>query len=178
MGGESAASSAATAIRSPDLDRADLWGQLCETAKQDRFRRRELRVVTRFSQTRAAKLVPKLIAPTPSPTPTRTATVNESSKPMPSGALAQALHITQEGMTAFQRLQEQTAQLHRQFLQNQEIAQQTLNRMIEQQQQLILSSLGVSAPVQTTPPPLAALSAARAGDIPIACKAAGGKGAS
>ncbi len=85
--------------------------------------------------------------------------MNEPSKPTPSGALAQALHITQEGMTAFQRLQEQTAQLHRQFLQNQEVAQQTLNRMIEQQQQLILSSLGVAAPVQTTPPPLAALPA-------------------
>ncbi len=85
--------------------------------------------------------------------------MSDSSK-VNSGSLAQALQITQEGMAAFQRLQEQTAQLHRQFLQGQESAQQTLNRLIEQQQQLILSSLG-AMPIphivpRPSPPPVVA----------------------
>jgi NAD(P)-dependent dehydrogenase (short-subunit alcohol dehydrogenase family)/acyl carrier protein len=68
----------------------------------------------------------------------------------PNSALTQALQITQEGLQVFQRLQEQTAQLHRQFLQSQETAQQSLSRLIEQQQQLLLASLG-QAPMPTAP---------------------------
>src|SRR5262249_34022719 len=61
------------------------------------------------------------------PTAPRTATVSERppTPPLPPSALSQALQITQEGMATFQRLQEQTAQLHRQVLQGQEAAQQT-----------------------------------------------------
>ena len=99
---------------------------------------------------------PGLVRETSTAISTRTATVSESNKQAPAGALAHALQITQEGMAAFQKLQEQTAQLHRQFLQNQETAQQTLNRLIEQQQQLLLSSMGVIPQlVAPTPPPVA-----------------------
>jgi acyl transferase domain-containing protein/NAD(P)-dependent dehydrogenase (short-subunit alcohol dehydrogenase family) len=53
------------------------------------------------------------------------------------GNLAQALEITQQNLLAFQKLQEQTAQLHRQFLENQESAQRTLQILVEQQQAIL-----------------------------------------
>src|SRR5262249_61896639 len=74
--------------------------------------------------------------------PAGNANVSEPQRPPNNSALAQALQLTQGGLSVFQRLQEQTAQLHRQFLQTQETAQQTLTRLIEQQQQLLLASLG------------------------------------
>src|SRR5262249_38746978 len=84
---------------------------------------------------------------TPAIPPSRVSNVSETPKAPPGSALAQALHLTQEGLTVFQRMQEQTAQLHKQFLQSQDTAQQTLQRLIEQQQQLLLASIG-AAPVQ------------------------------
>jgi acyl transferase domain-containing protein/NAD(P)-dependent dehydrogenase (short-subunit alcohol dehydrogenase family) len=91
-------------------------------------------------------------AKTPSPlTSPRIVNVSEPQRPPNSSALAQALQLTQEGLGVFQRLQEQTAQLHRQFLQSQETAQQTLTKLIEQQQQLLLASLG-AAPLPVAPP--------------------------
>ncbi len=91
-------------------------------------------------------------------------TVSHSNHAPPGSALAQALQITQEGLSAFQRLQEQTAQLHRQFLQTQESAQQALSRLIEQQRQLLLGNSGFSPPPQlrTESPPPAPISAAPA----------------
>jgi acyl transferase domain-containing protein len=71
--------------------------------------------------------------------PSRIASVAESIK-LPSSGLSQVLQVTQEGLIAFQKLQEQTAQLHRQFLQGQEAAQTALARLIEQQQQLMLGT--------------------------------------
>ena len=73
--------------------------------------------------------------------------------------LEQALRVTQESLAAFQRLQEQTAQLHKQFLETQESAQRTLQTLVEGQQRIVASSLGMplSAPMLHAPiatPPL------------------------
>jgi len=51
-------------------------------------------------------------------------------------ALAQALQTTREQMNALVRLQEQTANLHKQFLEGQQTAVRTLHLLLEQQQRL------------------------------------------
>jgi acyl transferase domain-containing protein/acyl carrier protein len=85
--------------------------------------------------------------------------------PMPDAdpnALAQALLITQQSLAALQRMQEQTAALHKQFLESQESAQRTLHALVEQQQALLLSGLGAGGPLPalpTLPPPPPAPSA-------------------
>src|SRR5262249_52888048 len=43
-------------------------------------------------------------------------------------ALTAALRFTQESLAAFQKMQEQTAQIHRQFLEHQNTAQETLRQ--------------------------------------------------
>ncbi|VTU00048.1 polyketide-type polyunsaturated fatty acid synthase : Erythronolide synthase OS=Geobacter uraniireducens (strain Rf4) GN=Gura_2012 PE=4 SV=1: ketoacyl-synt: Ketoacyl-synt_C: Acyl_transf_1: PP-binding: KR: PS-DH [Gemmataceae bacterium] len=61
-------------------------------------------------------------------------------------ALAQALLVTQQSLASLQRMQEQTAALHKQFLDAQDAAQRTLQVLVEQQQAMLLSGLG-GAPV-------------------------------
>ena len=56
--------------------------------------------------------------------------------------LAEALRMTQENMARFQKLQEQTNQLHRQFLEGQAQSQRTFQALVEQQHNLIQASLG------------------------------------
>jgi acyl transferase domain-containing protein len=75
----------------------------------------------------------------------------------PSENLAALLRLTQENMTALQRLQEQTAQLHRQFLDGQETAGRTFHALLEQQQRLLAGGLSVPVPppVVTAPVPAA-----------------------
>jgi NAD(P)-dependent dehydrogenase (short-subunit alcohol dehydrogenase family)/acyl carrier protein len=71
-------------------------------------------------------------------------------------ALTQALQVTQQSLAAFHKLQEQTAQLHRQFLENQEAAQRTLQMLVEQQHALLLGGtvnpLNRPAPTGPLPP--------------------------
>jgi acyl transferase domain-containing protein len=69
--------------------------------------------------------------------------------PDSSGGLAQALQITRESLAALQRVQEQTAHLHRQFLEGQEAAQRTIHLLVEQQQRFLQASL--SMPLSTLP---------------------------
>ncbi len=66
-------------------------------------------------------------------------------------ALAQALLMTQQSLAALQRMQEQTAALHKQFLESQETAQRTLQSLVEQQQTLLLSGLGAGVPLPAMP---------------------------
>jgi acyl transferase domain-containing protein/NAD(P)-dependent dehydrogenase (short-subunit alcohol dehydrogenase family) len=72
--------------------------------------------------------------------------------PMANDSFSDALRVTQESLAAFQRMQEQTAQLHKQFLETQESAQRTLQVLVEGQQRFLAASLGLP----TTPPPAAA----------------------
>jgi acyl transferase domain-containing protein len=77
------------------------------------------------------------------------------SNPPDSLALAQALQLTRDSLAALQRMQEQTAQLHRQFLESQDAAQRTVQLLVEQQQRLLQVSLGLpvsSAPLAAPPP--------------------------
>jgi acyl transferase domain-containing protein/NAD(P)-dependent dehydrogenase (short-subunit alcohol dehydrogenase family) len=48
-------------------------------------------------------------------------------------ALAESLRVTREGMSVLQRMQEETAQLHRRFLEGQEAASRTIQTLLEQQ---------------------------------------------
>ena len=70
-----------------------------------------------------------------------------------------ALRMTQENMAALQKMQEQTAALHRQFLQGQESAQRTLQSLVDHKQRLVEQRLGLAPsplpraqPVPVPPP--------------------------
>ncbi|MBA4063144.1 MAG: beta-ketoacyl synthase, partial [Isosphaera sp.] len=71
--------------------------------------------------------------------------------------LARALQATQQSLAALQRMQEQTAALHKQFLDAQDAAHRTLHALVEQQQALLLGNLGTAAPLPALPPPVAAV---------------------
>src|SRR5262249_36853785 len=91
-------------------------------------------------------------------------------------ALAQALQMTQQSLAALQRMQEQTAALHKQFLESQEAAQRTLQGLVEQQQPLLLSGLGVGVafPAVALPPlvsPAPESSTIRQSDTPHSLRA-------
>ncbi len=70
------------------------------------------------------------------------------------GQSQDALRATQESILALQKMQEQTARLHQQYLQGQETAQQTIAQLLLQQQTLlgintVNGSMSLPAPVQT-----------------------------
>ncbi|NTW80601.1 MAG: SDR family NAD(P)-dependent oxidoreductase [Geobacteraceae bacterium] len=60
--------------------------------------------------------------------------------------LADSLRITREGMSVLQKMQEDTAQLHRRFLEGQETASRTIQTLLEQQSRI----LHVGSPLPTT----------------------------
>ncbi len=93
--------------------------------------------LTRLATSMQEKITPRVAPPTAGPA-------------MHPESLSSALQITQTSLAAFQRLQEQTAQLHRQFLESQEAAQRTLQMLVEQQQTLLLG--GAIAPALPVPP--------------------------
>jgi acyl transferase domain-containing protein/acyl carrier protein len=71
-------------------------------------------------------------------------------------ALEQALQLTRDSLTALQKMQDQTAQLHRQFLDGQDAAQRTAQFLVEQQQRLLQASLGLPVGSAPVPPPMPA----------------------
>ena len=72
------------------------------------------------------------VPPVPTPTPRP---VLRSGDP---AFLEQALRAAQENLIALQKISEQTAQLHRQFLDGQDKTQRTFQSLLEQQQRLVL----------------------------------------
>jgi acyl transferase domain-containing protein/acyl carrier protein len=75
--------------------------------------------------------------------------------PTPNGtALSQALNLTRDSLAALQRMQDQTAQLHRQFLDGQDAAQRTVQFLVEHQQRLLQASLGLPVGPAPVPDPL------------------------
>ena len=91
-------------------------------------------------------------------------------------ALAQALLMTQQSLASLQKMQEQTAALHKQFLESQEAAQRTLQALVEQQQSLLFSGLGAgialpagsqAAPVAVSPKPFEQVSHASTPVSPV-----------
>ena len=123
----------------------------------------------------------KAIQPAPSQSaPLEKAAPPETGTPAPSPApvapvaasVAEALRITQENMAALQRLQQQTAQLHQQFLDGQNASQQHYHTLLQQQQRFLDMSMGLPvapvppmAPVAFSPPPIPSVPAAA---VPVA----------
>jgi NAD(P)-dependent dehydrogenase (short-subunit alcohol dehydrogenase family)/acyl carrier protein len=89
------------------------------------------------------------------PTMNGSNTSSDATLPVADGsALAQALNLTRDSLAALQRMQDQTAQLHRQFLDGQDAAQRTVQFLVEQQQRLLQASLGLPVGAAPIPPPL------------------------
>ena len=61
-------------------------------------------------------------------------------RPMNSAVVPEALRMTQDNLRALQQFQQQTADLHRQFLEGQEATRQSFERLFSQQQQLLLGT--------------------------------------
>jgi acyl transferase domain-containing protein/NAD(P)-dependent dehydrogenase (short-subunit alcohol dehydrogenase family) len=82
-------------------------------------------------------------------------------------ALSQALRVTQENLVALQKLGEQTAELHGQFLENQNRALQAFQTLLDRQHQLLQGqSATVPAPVIVAPSLPSAAPTGRAPAIP------------
>ena len=64
------------------------------------------------------------------------------SPPTDGNALQQALRETRDSLNALQKMQEQTAQLHRQFLEGQETAHRTVHLLVEQHQRYLQAAVG------------------------------------
>ena len=75
----------------------------------------------------ATRTAPEFLPDTPSLTRSETGT------PMNRAAVVEAIRMARETLVALQRAQEQTAELHRKFLEGQEASQRVLERLIEQQ---------------------------------------------
>src|SRR5207248_1343640 len=75
---------------------------------------------------------------------------DDARPPADADALAQALQMTQQSLAALQRMQEQAAALHRQFLESQEAAQRTLQALVEQQA-FLLSGVAGGVPLPPLP---------------------------
>ena len=60
-----------------------------------------------------------------------------AAQPASHAALSESLRMTRESMAILQKMQEDTAQLHRRFLEGQETAAKTFQTLLEQQQQLM-----------------------------------------
>jgi len=77
--------------------------------------------------------------------------------PMPAPAEnaseSRALLVTQDNLLALQRLGEQTAQLHRQFLEGQDKALTIFQTLLDQQQRLLGSGIGMAQPMAALPAP-------------------------
>jgi acyl transferase domain-containing protein/NAD(P)-dependent dehydrogenase (short-subunit alcohol dehydrogenase family) len=71
---------------------------------------------------------------------------NSQVAPARSSYLIDALRTSQENLVALQRIGEQTSQLHRQFLEGQDRAQQTFQSLLEHQQRLTLAAIGLAPP--------------------------------
>ncbi len=71
----------------------------------------------------------------------------------PSSFLVEALRASQENLAALHRIGEQTAHLHRQFLEGQDRAQQTFASLLDHQQRLTLAAIGLNPGPASTPAP-------------------------
>ncbi|OQY28229.1 MAG: hypothetical protein B6244_07860 [Candidatus Cloacimonetes bacterium 4572_55] len=86
--------------------------------------------------------------PQPEPTP-----VTQSQSSASGDDMSEALRITQENLVVLQKFQQQTADLHRQFLEGQDSIRQTFDRLLNQQRQL-LTGVPVSPQISEPPAPV------------------------
>jgi NADP-dependent 3-hydroxy acid dehydrogenase YdfG/acyl carrier protein len=94
---------------------------------------------------------PPIPPPAPVNSPPRTLMTDPASNPPAPDqtGLASALGVTQQSLMAFQRMHDETARLHKQFLDNQQAALATLQALIAQQQALLT---GQPLPAYLPPP--------------------------
>lgn len=131
---------------------------------------------------KATQPAPSQSLPRETAAPPETGTPAPLSTPPPApvapvaASVAEALRITQENMAALQRLQQQTAQLHQQFLDGQNASQQHYHTLLQQQQRFLDMSMGLPvAPAPSmasavfSPPPIPSLPAAA---VPVASPSA------
>ncbi len=122
-------------------------------------------------RSKRAATPPRATAPAIQSAPARTVS---AAVPASQEILADSLRITREGMSVLQKMQEETAQLHRKFLEGQETASRTIQTLLEQQQRILhgapMTTLPIAQPAATpsapvlraaaaiapTPPPVAA----------------------
>ncbi|HIJ97182.1 MAG TPA: acyltransferase domain-containing protein, partial [Desulfuromonadales bacterium] len=79
--------------------------------------------------------------------------------------LTESLKVTREGLSALTRIQDETAQLHRRFLEGQDSAAKTI-QMLLTQQQTILQGGNITATPAAVPVPVAAPVAASPASVP------------
>jgi len=75
------------------------------------------------------------------------AAVTPASTPASRDILAESLRITREGMSFLQKMQEETAQLHRRFLEGQETASRTIQTLLEQQHSILHGGAPLTSPL-------------------------------
>nr|WP_279342374.1 type I polyketide synthase [Geotalea sp. SG265] len=92
----------------------------------------------------AAAAVAQPVQPQPLPTaPSQPQMSVASAAPVSAQpeVLAQSLQVTRDSLAVLQKMQEETAQLHRRFLEGQEAANRTFQALLEQQQRLVQGSI-------------------------------------
>jgi len=85
--------------------------------------------------------------------------ITSLSAPASRDAVAESLRLTRESMSILQKMQEDTARLHRQFLEGQEAAGRTFQSLLENQQRLLMGGtlpLPAYAPPPVQPQPVPA----------------------
>ncbi len=122
------------------------------------------------------------VQPRPQGAPIVNSTVANTGAPVSQDVLAESLRVTREGMSVLQRMQEETAQLHRRFLEGQETASRTIQTLLEQQSRILqggstlFTSAALPAPaIASTPPapaPVAPVSRPAAASAPPSIPAA------
>ncbi|QXE92020.1 type I polyketide synthase [Geomonas subterranea] len=95
-----------------------------------------------------------------------------AAQPAAHAGLNESLRLAREGMAVLQKMQEDTALLHRRFLEGQEAAAKTFQALLEQQQQLIMGAPAAPVARQSVPAAVAAAPVApapvHAATVPVA----------
>ena len=91
-------------------------------------------------------------APAPSARPSTQSAGTFASTAVSRDILSESLRVTRDGMAALMRMQDETAQLHRRFLEGQETAGKTIQILLEQQQRILQGGgFTVSSPAEFSP---------------------------
>jgi acyl transferase domain-containing protein/acyl carrier protein/NAD(P)-dependent dehydrogenase (short-subunit alcohol dehydrogenase family) len=84
-------------------------------------------------------------------TPAQAPQLAQATQSIPDSQINDVMQITQQSILALQKMQEQTAQLHKQYLQGQQTSQQSIQQLIQQQQAMLTG--GIITPAISQPEP-------------------------
>ena len=108
---------------------------------------------------------PKTSNPEPRTLNLEPRTLNLEPRTLNPDFLAESLRVTRDGMAVLQKMQEETAQLHRRFLEGQEIAGRTIQTLLEQQGRLLQGGVSAALPSWPAAP---AVTMAISSPVPVA----------